>query len=57
MYKILISLQFLPSKESGTSLNGQINISLSFKHLPKQIAPLLVYVDMEWGICFTTGPL
>lgn len=26
----------------------QINISLSFKYLPKQIsAPLLVYVDME----------
>lgn len=57
MYKIL-SLWFLPSKESGTSPNGQINISLSFKHLPEQISiPLLVYVDMERGICFLTGPL
>lgn len=57
MYKIL-SLWFLPSKESGTSPKGQINISLSFKHLPKQISiPLLVYIDMERGICFLTGPL
>lgn len=34
----------------------QINVSLSFKHLPKHIpAPLLVYADMRPGY-LVTGP-
>lgn len=58
-YKILLPppFKFYHLKKVEPVPMDQINVSLSFKHLPKQIsAPLLVYVDMEWGICFITGP-